>query len=67
MFWCFPPGGKCEWRHLSRFVDDYNSTYEKAYTRSACLDVERRNTKEPELLLESPKDTPIVLEHKTVV
>ena len=48
-------------------MDDYNSTYEKAYTRSACLDVERRNTKEPELLLESPEDTPIVLEHKTVV
>lgn len=48
-------------------MDQYNSTYEKAYTRSACLDVENRNTKEPELLLEAPGETPIVLEHKTVV
>lgn len=48
-------------------MDQYNSTYEKTYARSACLDVEKRNTKEPEVLLEAPGETPIVLEHKTVV
>ena len=48
-------------------MDHYNSVYGKVYTRSKCLDVERRNTKEPELLLEAPGETSIVLEHKSVV
>ena len=67
IFSCFPPQGKCEWAHLKGFVDQYNIVFGKAYTRSACLDVDERNEKEPELLLEAPWETPIVLEHKSVV
>ena len=67
IFPCSPTQEKCEWAHLRGFVDHYNSAYGKAYTRSECLDVERRNTKQPELLLEAPGEIPIVLEHKSVI
>lgn len=67
IFGCFPPQEKCEWSHLKSFVDQYNTKFGKVYTRSACLDVEERNKKAPELLLEAPGETSIVLEHKSVV
>ncbi len=67
IFSCFPPQGKCEWSHLKVFVGHYNSIYGKSYTRSECLDVEKRNTKEPELLLEAPGEIRIVVEHKSVI
>ena len=67
VFWCFPPTIKCEWSDLRHFVDHYNATHGKSYTRKACLDVEIRDRKAPELLLESPGETPIVIERKSVV
>ncbi len=67
IFWCFPPEDKCEWYHLRDFVDHYNNTRGKVYTLTACLDVEGRSEKEPEILLEAPRETPIVIERKAVV
>ena len=67
IFSCFPAEEKCEWFHLREFVDRYNSSRGKAYTLTACLDVERRSEKEPELLLNAPEETPIVIERKSVV
>ena len=67
IFTCFPPQEKCEWFHLREFVDRYNSSRGKAYTLTACLDVEGRTNKEPELLLSAPDETPIVIERKSVV
>ena len=67
IFTCFPPQEKCEWFHLREFVDRYNSSRGKAYTLTACLDVEGRSDKEPELLLNAPGETPIVIERKSVV
>ena len=67
IFSCFPPQEKCEWFHLREFVDRYDTSREKAYTLTACLDVEGRSDKEPELLLNAPEETPIVIERKSVV
>ncbi len=67
IFSCFPASKKCEWRDLIGFVNHYNNISQKAYRRSKCLDVELRNQKEPELLLEAPGEVPIVIERKSVV
>ena len=67
IFSCFPPEEKCEWSHLRDFVEHYNNIRGKGYTLTACLDVEGRSEKEPELLLEAPWETPIVIERKAVV
>ena len=67
IFSCLTPQGKCEWEHLSGFVSHFNATLGKSYSRSACLDVGNRNGKEPEVLLEAPGETPIVIERKFVV
>ena len=64
---CFPPTVKCEWSDLRSFVDQYNATNGTSYTRKACLDVEIRDRKAPELLLESPGEIPIVIERKSIV
>ena len=67
VFPCSPPTGKCEWVYLKSFVDQYNTTFQKSYRRSKCLDIEMRNEKQPELLLNSPGEIPVVIEHKSVV
>ena len=65
MFWC-TPAGNCERHQLLGLVVRYNDLFEKSYAISACLDVENRDEPEPELLLEAPGETSIVIEHKTV-
>ena len=67
MFSCLPPDNGCEWADLREFVSRFNKLRGKAYYRSACLDKERRNTKEPEVLLEAPGEDPIVIERKSIV
>ena len=64
---CFPPSTKCEWSHLRGFVDQFNKANKKTYSRAACLDVDERQTKQPELLLEADGEKPIVIEHKSIV
>ena len=66
IFSCHIPVGPCEWQHLRGFVSHFNATHGKSYSRSACLDVGSRNRKEPEVLLEAPGETPIVIERKFV-
>ena len=63
----FPSTRKCEWYHLKDFVGSYNRGRGIAYTLKACLDVEGRSDKEPELLLNAPGEIPVVIERKTVV
>jgi hypothetical protein len=67
MFSCLPPDNGCEWADLREFVSRFNKLRGKAYYKSACLDKERRNTKEPEVLLEAPGEDPIVIERKSIV
>lgn len=58
---------KCECYHLRGFVGCCNSSRGAAYSQERCLDVEGRNDKEPELLLDAPNEIPIVVERKSVV
>lgn len=67
IFWCYPPSGKCEWAHLRDFVAQFNCLRGKSYRLSKCLDVEIRDEKQPEVLIEAPGEIPIVLERKSVV
>ena len=67
VFWCFPSRSKYEWADLRGFVAQYNAINGTAYERVACLDVETRDRKAPELLLESPGEIPMVIERKSVV
>ena len=67
IFSCLPPPNKCEWVHLRDFVDQYNSTLNKEYYRSRCLDKENRNEKQPEVMLAAPGEISIVVERKSVV
>lgn len=66
MFWCMPPGSKCEWVHLIPFVEHYNSTYNTDFRLKQCLDV-AGHTKQPEVLLESSSGEQMVIERKSIV
>ena len=66
LFWCLPPDSKCEWANLRRFVDDYNSAHGTAYSHTACLDVSERNSRQPEVRLDSPGEPSLVIERKSV-
>ena len=67
VFSCLPPDTSCEWASLRDFVGHYNGLHGTAYRRTACLDVEERNTKKPEVLLEAQGEIPIVIERKSIV
>ena len=67
VFCCFPTSTKCEWANLRGFVAQYNETNGKTYSRGACLDVEERRSRQPELLLVADGETSIVIEHKSIV
>lgn len=67
IFWCYPPSGKCEWAHLRDFVAHFNSLCGKSYRLSKCLDVEIRDEKQPEVLIEAAGEIPLVIERKSVV
>ena len=50
VFECCRRGNTCEWHTgLSRFALGYNQAYNKSYRRVACLDVQNKNSKEPEV------------------
>ena len=66
LFCCLPPDTKCEWAHLRRFVDDYNSAHGTAYSHTDCLDVSERNSPQPEVLLDAPGEQSLVVERKSV-
>lgn len=67
LFSCVPETGGCEWANLKDFVSRLNSELGSKYVRTACLDVEERNDKMPEILLEAPGMPPLVVENKVVV
>ena len=67
VFCCFPTSTKCEWANLRGFVAQYNETNGKTYSRGACLDVEERRSRQPELLLVADGENSIVIEHKSIV
>lgn len=66
LFSCIPETGGCEWVNLEVFVSQLNSELGTNYVRTACLDVEERNKKKPEILLEAPGSPPLVVESKVV-
>ena len=66
LFSCVPDTGGCEWAKLEDFVAQLNSELGAEYERTACLDVEERNAKMPEVLLEAPGSPPLVVESKVV-
>jgi hypothetical protein len=66
-FHCFRDG-KCEWnKGLKDFADQFNKTYEKDYSLSKCLDISKKETKQPEVLLEASGDQSMVIECKQIV
>jgi hypothetical protein len=67
IFSCYPPSSKCEWSIIYRFVEEFNSLNGTSYKLSKCLDVEYRESKQPEVLLKSIGHIPMVVERKTVV
>lgn len=65
-FNCFRDG-KCEWnKGLKDFAAQFNEIYSKDYSLSKCLDI-AGNKKQPEILLESSGNKPIVIECKKIV
>lgn len=67
LFSCVPETGGCEWENLKGFVGQLKSSLGTKYERTACLDIEDRNNKMPEILLEAQGAPPIVIESKIVV
>jgi hypothetical protein len=66
LFSCLPSGLKCEWHDLRSLVQEYNRLNCTDYERTACLDVEIRDSVQPELLLEYAGHQPVVIERKTI-
>ena len=52
MFSCLPHDNEHEWCNLRDFVNQYSELYGKAYRVVAFPELDNRNTKEPEVLLE---------------
>ncbi|KXB07064.1 hypothetical protein AKJ51_02145 [candidate division MSBL1 archaeon SCGC-AAA382A20] len=71
IFQCHIPfclNSKCEWRFIKGFVDLYNREYGTEYSRKVCPDVQIRDNKQPEVILEDgTTGKEIVIERKTVV
>ena len=68
MFSCLPHNNEHEWCNLRDFVNQYSELYGKAYRVVAFPELDSRNTKEPEVLLEAPGDEALVaIERKSVV
>ncbi len=59
---------KCEWTFLTSFVAQYNKEHKTDFQRFRCLDVELRNTAQPEVLLvDSSNGNTMVIERKSIV
>ena len=68
VFECCAIGRQCEWHTgLRRFAYGYNRFYNKTYRLEACLDVQNRNSKEPEVLLTAEGERPLVIERKSIM
>ena len=68
MFSCLPHDNEHEWCNLRDFVNQYSELYGKAYRVVAFPELDNRNTKEPEVLLEvSGEETLVAIERKSVV
>ncbi|MEH2157607.1 hypothetical protein [Nostoc sp.] len=59
---------KCEWeKGLRDFAIQFNEAFGKDYSLSKCLDISKRDSKQPEVLLEASGDKPMVIECKKIV
>lgn len=63
---CLPPETKCEWSILSHFVDFYNEKFKTQYKRKSCPDIFDKTRKQPEVILESENEKPMVIERKII-
>lgn len=64
---CLPSQSKCEWFELRHFVRQYNEVQRKQYQLEKCLDVNDSSRTQPEVLLTSCGERPIVIERKSVM
>lgn len=67
---CIPPNlrEECEWFELRDFVRHYNEFCGTAYELEKCLDVNSPGSSpQPEVLISSKNDRPMVIERKSVV
>lgn len=59
---------KCEWeKGLKDFAIQFNEAFGKDYSLSKCLDISKRDSKQPEVLLEASGNQPMVIECKKIV
>lgn len=59
---------KCEWgKGLRDFAIQFNEAFGKDYSLSNCLDISKRDSKQPEVLLEALGNKPMVIESKKIV
>jgi|GEM_PF-6311262 len=66
-FHCFRDD-KCEWRKgLKDFAIQFNEAFAKDYSLSKCLDISKRGSKQPEVLLEASGHQSMVIECKKIV
>ena len=66
LFWCSEQTGGCEWHRLRGLVDQYNQLFGSRYAWQACLDRQPGDRSAPEVLLASPGEVDMVIEHKSV-
>ena len=65
---CLPESGRCERRLLEPFVVFLNRLEGASYQHTACLDIEKRNSPQPEALYEDQNGgLPLVIERKSFV
>lgn len=60
---CLPNSSKCEWSEIKEFVAHYNKSTDSKYSHKCCLDVEIRDSEQPEVLCVED-DSELVIERK---
>jgi len=61
---CLPSSSKCEWQEIRIFVEHLNETTSSNFVHKRCLDIEIRDSKQPEVLC-SDRERELTIERKT--
>lgn len=64
---CFPQSGGCEHRRILPFIAHVNELEESDYQLESCLDIEQRNSPQPEAIYRDSTGRGMVVERKSVV
>jgi len=57
---CLPNSSECEWSEIKYFVEYYNKNKNRTFEHKCCLDIENRNSSEPEVLCIDSKEQCLV-------